>query len=210
MGSDVIVSSATLICSRFNPRSPHGERPRCIPLTDAVIKVSIHAPRMGSDLRVRLRLPPQYLFQSTLPAWGATRPGNHAGFHPIVSIHAPRMGSDSVAPFCATPGALFQSTLPAWGATCVAWSTATGFPVSIHAPRMGSDADYTYTHEAILVSIHAPRMGSDLLPGLDNTTIYQFQSTLPAWGATQVSPSVGVTERFQSTLPAWGATWRIP
>ena len=34
----------------------------------------------------------------------------------------------------------------------------------------------------------------------------QFQSTLPAWGATLVSFNTFNPCRFQSTLPAWGAT----
>ena len=55
----------------FNPRSPHGERPRRHPQRN----------RGGR-------------FQSTLPARGATRPGNTAGRGPEISIHAPRTGSD--------------------------------------------------------------------------------------------------------------------
>ena len=34
----------------------------------------------------------------------------------------------------------------------------------------------------------------------------QFQSTLPAWGATRHVPDVSCRSGFQSTLPAWGAT----
>jgi len=81
--------------SRFNPRSPRGERPTigCCPMVP--IKVSIHAPRAGSDESLKAELgdlvcfnprsprgerpflpdPPGTvpLFQSTLPARGATR-----------------------------------------------------------------------------------------------------------------------------------------
>ena len=35
-------------------------------------KISIHAPRMGSDLPIRLLALPFAAFQSTLPGWGAT------------------------------------------------------------------------------------------------------------------------------------------
>ena len=40
-------------------------------------------------------------------------------------------------------------------------------------------------------------------------TGFQFQSTLPVWGATTniVADSGGMPE-FQSTLPVWGATRR--
>ena len=125
----------------FNPRSPHGERPY----------------RYFTYLRMAG-------FQSTLPAWGATRSMVKTAHYVEISIHAPRMGSDGVretgiegstnfnprsphgerpvdAPgyFCSP---LFQSTLPAWGATLLF-----------------------------------------ILP----TLISIFQSTLPAWGATSWS-----------------------
>ena len=36
--------------SNFNPRSPHGERRSCTDFERSDIDISIHAPRMGSDL----------------------------------------------------------------------------------------------------------------------------------------------------------------
>ena len=39
--------------------------------------------------------------------------------------------------------------------------------------------------------------------------IIEFQSTLPAWGATSLVCLSSNTSRFQSTLPAWGATPRF-
>ncbi len=36
-----------------------------------------------------------------------------------------------------------------------------------------------------------------------------FQSTLPAWGATDAAPQAGAALPFQSTLPAWGATAQL-
>ena len=79
------------------------------------------------------------------------------------------------------------------------------------------------------ISIHAPRVGSDLFLCCDAaesryfyprsprgerrhrftscTTLTQFLSTLPAWGAT--APPYKYNNRsklFLSTLPAWGAT----
>ena len=58
----------------FNPRSPHGERHtfRCWLL------------RLG-------------IFQSTLPARGATRAAQHQQKCNLISIHAPRTGSDVLA-----------------------------------------------------------------------------------------------------------------
>ena len=100
----------------FNPRSPHGERPgrlvsrvrwdafqSTLPARGATRgrifklyprKISIHAPRTGSDpILTRQRVTPP--FQSTLPARGATTvAGFAAGKIAQISIHAPRTGSD--------------------------------------------------------------------------------------------------------------------
>ena len=57
------------------------------------------------------------IFQSTLPAWGATLTPREKNGSRYISIHAPRMGSDERG---AEPG-----TIPCG--------------ISIHAPRMGSD-----------------------------------------------------------------------
>ena len=56
-------------------------------------------------------------FQSTLPAWGATRHRIVAIVFLVISIHAPRMGSDILC---------FRVIAP--------------MNISIHAPRMGSDS----------------------------------------------------------------------
>ena len=101
--------------------------------------------------------------------------------------------------------------------------------ISIHAPRMGSDHGGRLGARDVLISIHAPRMGSDLKVETGATVEGLFQSTLPAWGATRVSPSARWRKQhfnprsphgerlhdalyaegadpFQSTLPARGAT----
>ena len=100
----------------FNPRSPHGERPSTSDNKSGVSKISIHAPRMGSDANFPFscvhsfhfnpRSPhgerqPQFIidsyidiFQSTLPAWGATSLPSLFLSTRLISIHAPRMGSD--------------------------------------------------------------------------------------------------------------------
>ena len=101
----------------FNPRSPHGERPLRITLSERTSKISIHAPRTGSDRGSTPQASRRRRFQSTLPARGATTPGERTGGYNCISIHAPRTGSD-------TPRVL--------------GSPSDGF-ISIHAPRTGSD-----------------------------------------------------------------------
>ena len=78
----------------FNPRSPDGERLSKSVVPPNVSRISIHAPRMGSD-RLRFETP-------QIKA---------------ISIHAPRMGSDAVSWPSSWRGTRFQSTLPGWGAT---------------------------------------------------------------------------------------------
>ena len=101
----------------FNPRSPCGERLRpkkrlrkriFISIhaprvgSDTAVSgcagipnpISIHAPRVGSDLRIGRIMPKMFLFQSTLPVWGATHPAVDCRPHFRISVHAPRVGSD--------------------------------------------------------------------------------------------------------------------
>ena len=127
----------------FNPRSPHGERPdkRCnqlrkrkfqstLPARGAtrhvlsarhVKKISIHAPRTGSDFRHRVRAT-QYL----------------------ISIHAPRTGSDGQARDEHSRKHKFQSTLPARGATRLSSGRTTTplyfNPRSPHGERLAAEA----------------------------------------------------------------------
>ena len=56
----------------FYPRSPRGERLYGIDISDTKIGISIHAPRVGSDLPTSSRRWTPSSFLSTLPAWGAT------------------------------------------------------------------------------------------------------------------------------------------
>ena len=151
--------------------------------------------------------PIRQLFQSTLPARGATRIYAHLTEKKEISIHAPRTGSDAKAAGDAIRAVTFQSTLPARGATnrvrnfvrvrYLFQSTlpargATGGKsglisagtISIHAPRTGSDSHRLRLCRKAPISIHAPRTGSDFASGLTHPNIAGFQSTLPARGAT--------------------------
>ena len=124
----------------FNPRSPHGERPE-----DDI-----------EDSRL-------WVFQSTLPARGATRLLTFWTTSGQISIHAPRTGSDAELAFVAQLG-----------------------KISIHAPRTGSDLTYSTSPAIRKISIHAPRTGSDTASLLATDGVITFQSTLPARGATKL------------------------
>ena len=106
------------LCCYFYPRSPRGERlpiQRFAALKD---KISIHAPREGSDLYKFRSSACFFIFLSTLPARGATATANRLQNSQWISIHAPREGSDPQT---------FQKVLDV-------------LFISIHAPREGSDA----------------------------------------------------------------------
>ena len=123
--------------------------------------ISIHAPREGSDWRSDLYSEGGLIFQSTLPARGATDPGKPDIDYTGISIHAPREGSDSGTVAKIQGQFIFQSTLPARGATLLSGSWEGAELISIHAPREGSDDLTGYNRQRQEISIHAPREGSD-------------------------------------------------
>ena len=146
--------------------------------------ISIHAPRVGSDVTACVATDYGQEFQSTLPVWGATpapplRSGRRPYFNPrspcgerrdlfssvlIWSMHFnPRSPCGERLP---QPQPLlqklgFQSTLPVWGATLGGAAPCCAGQISIHAPRVGSDPDFCQQREPYQISIHAPRVGSD-------------------------------------------------
>ena len=146
--------------------------------------ISIHAPRTGSDPRRVVAYSDVDVFQSTLPARGATYQQTAIEKIYSISIHAPRTGSDGIVmPQGRTRGG-FQSTLPARGATNLpnpAGSLSDNFnprsphgerpprgtneaaewhfnPRSPHGERLSVSARCSQVY---CISIHAPRTGSD-------------------------------------------------
>ena len=142
----------------FNPRSPHGERQATIaqldnktafqstlpargatiPYIDKLVnsKISIHAPRTGSDI-----------INGLMARGGAIsiphgeRPTRMVRYccAELISIHAPRTGSDCKSRSKRLSKRTFQSTLPARGATATPHIRFRRRNISIHAPRTGSD-----------------------------------------------------------------------
>ena len=138
-GATSLLATDGVITKDFNPRSPHGERPSgsSSPMPNSLFqstlpargatkwkyvytyseKISIHAPRTGSDYQPILLIPQMLPFQSTLPARGATNTYGAISYYVI-----------------------FQSTLPARGATMpLSIISRQDLQISIHAPRTGSD-----------------------------------------------------------------------
>jgi len=133
-------------------------------LTQAV--VSIHAPRVGSDSRMKRSLSGISRFNPRPPS------GERLDlFQFILCIDK------------------FQSTPPEWGATLCHGLLFFVLGVSIHAPRVGSDHGIQLSCSNFGVSIHAPRVGSDELNVPVVLLAQLFQSTPPEWGATLCSMS---------------------
>ena len=129
----------------------------------AVVLISIHAPRMGSDRQPleRRQHPPQDFNPRSPDGERPLRIGQR-GRPARISIHAPRMGSDT----CRCPRS--------------SWSAHFN-PRSPDGERRMQGVPMT---DACVISIHAPRMGSDSRRGLFSCPPHRFQSTLPGWGAT--------------------------
>ena len=192
----------------FNPRSPHGERRADVKLTLKQCSFQSTLPARGATDRVELKdraflfqstLPARgatlellktavyQSFQSTLPARGATR-GREANTKAmLISIHAPRTGSD-----CGGSGFLARVEL-----------------ISIHAPRTGSDAVGREPRKTETISIHAPRTGSDVFADAHGRITAHFNPRSPHGERHGVLGYSPIAFEFQSTLPARGATGGI-
>ena len=127
--------------TNFNPRSPCGERQARGWSPGYRKDISIHAPRVGSDISAR----------------------SSSSRRTRISIHAPRVGSDFAPDSFFSPPSIFQSTLPVWGATHRRREGCCRGTISIHAPRVGSDLFVCrLSGNRREISIHAPRVGSDI------------------------------------------------
>ena len=64
--------------------------------------------------------------------------------------------------------------------------------ISIHAPREGGDREPNKpTVFTLQISIHAPREGGDNNNTIAMNKLYEFQSTPPARGATELQSTSG-------------------
>ena len=115
-GSDLSISRDTDMSSHFNPRSPHGERHACSLFFPSLAYFNPRSPhgerrKPQRTLRVTLRI-----------SIHAPRTGSDGFVQDVrkiiaISIHAPRTGSDVLTGRVFQHRLKFQSTLPARGAT---------------------------------------------------------------------------------------------
>ena len=90
------------------------------PCTSVAIRdISIHAPRVGSDIEHKELVAADYDFNPRSPCGERLARIGEQPVYNYISIHAPRVGSDLLV--CSECGKTF---------------------ISIHAPRVGSDSGY--------------------------------------------------------------------
>ena len=80
-------------------------------------RISIHAPREGSDESAEAMLEKEACISIHAPREGSDAARSELGKDADISIHAPREGSDDVLGRGGKLHELFQSTLPVRGAT---------------------------------------------------------------------------------------------
>ena len=124
-------------------------------------RISIHAPRVGSDPGAGTFLAGRRDFNPRSPCGERRACPEQQNVVHVISIHAPRVGSDRNGLACGLSDRnfnprspcgerpsffsssilfrIFQSTLPVWGATAKRGRLAGFLRISIHAPRVGSD-----------------------------------------------------------------------
>ena len=144
-------------------------------------------------------------FQSTLPARGATVHAVLLVALVPISIHAPRTGSDAERWPLLSGLQYFNPRSPHGERPVrVGGNSQTCYfnPRSPHGERLG----VTTTQEMLeSISIHAPRTGSDRAAGTKRGTSRQFQSTLPARGATHAQKAVVLTLPISIHAPRTGS-----
>ena len=163
--------------------------------------ISTHAPPVGSDRNIVSQTPQTFLFQPTLPLWGATGVVKRDGVREEISTHAPPVGSDRLlGPDVELPANFnprspcgerqkgmtmawtanqFQPTLPLWGATTFTNEYYLSLNISTHAPPVGSDDQVPDVILAMDISTHAPPVGSDRLARISTCQHCHFNPRSP-------------------------------
>ena len=159
-GSDAVLRRHACDGKHFNPRSPRGERRVITNVKDRGWNFNPRSPRGERPIETT----------------------NDIVINPI-SIHAPREGSDP------SP-----------------WVAQSAARISIHAPREGSDRVAYVSSKFLKISIHAPREGSDHRRRPRRQPRKYFNPRSPRGERHIIDQRDAHKAEFQSTLPARGAT----
>ena len=189
----------------FNPRSPCGERHHFPTALYQTRKISIHAPRVGSDAAALEKYKEEH-----------------------ISIHAPRVGSDCFNRFRPRMPLRFQSTLPVWGATVSKLDT-TETPVHFNprSPCGERPGVIRRERERRYFNPRSPCGERQLRPAgagaggnfnprspcgerhgsmPHGSPLENFNPRSPCGERPNATAHAQQHQKFQSTLPVWGAT----
>ena len=178
--------------SHFNPRTPGGVRRAFSSVGSWFSEISIHAPRVGCDIR----------------PYGLARPSIH--FNPRTPG-----GVRPIYDLCVSLYQLeFQSTHPGWGATrgTLAISKAGLIFQSTHPGGVGCDE--SDLKELSCASDFNPRTPGGVrqsVAKIKRNRALNFHPTSPWWGATRVggATSSETTPDPHPRTPGWGATFGV-
>ena len=140
--------------------------------------ISIHAPRTGSDITVTIAVEIHEVFQSTLPARGATTPQEVTLTSKTFQSTLPARGA-TADKRCNQLRKRFQSTLPARGATVSAVYNFLYEKFQSTLPARGATIPTEEMTDPDGISIHAPRTGSDWRSCHAQTTRTNFNPRSP-------------------------------
>ena len=192
----------------FNPRPPCGGRPLEHRPPEIVLRISIHAPRVGGDLHLR---PYSYRFRHfnpRPPCGGRQERMLQQAQIAEISIHAPRVGGDFSFSEVSSISFYFNPRPPCGGrqsGRCAAEARTIYFN-----PRPPCGGRRRILNTLRIFSQHfnpRPPCGGRHSQPSPRTGRKLFQSTPPVWGATFRFPCRCRRWRlFQSTPPVWGAT----
>ena len=168
----------------FNPRSPHGERHHHAHGGKQLVRISIHAPRTGSDRRQFCR-------------------GGDAGYFNPRSPHGERQPDNSDCPHRCD----FNPRSPHGERHELAIVQRYSLHFNPRSPHGERRLRYSFVPRSAHFNPRSPH-GERPPPAFLSIPTASFQSTLPARGATSIALSMASRGRliFQSTLPARGAT----
>ena len=169
--------------------------------TNSFVKISIHAPRTGSDVSQATYSCYERDFNPRSPH-GERRfralqglaafdisihaPRTGSDLEPIskhkkhlISIHAPRTGSDNFCKSACLSASDFNPRSPHGERLPREICEPVPVPISIHAPRTGSDRYHFFRRLSNVISIHAPRTGSDAATHSDRRSQSDFNPRSP-------------------------------
>ena len=190
----------------FYPRSPRGERHFQHNTLNSVVRISIHAPREGSDAFFCLIFWDISDFYPRSPR-GERPAQNHVGLAAeVISIHAPREGSDPSAGNSHLTTSHFyprspRGERPSQG-QALRRRPGNFYPRSPRGERLEPDV----YRRVGLISIHAPREGSDAGCTSSPIPVFYFYPRSPRGERRVPAKWCGRPDLFLSTLPARGAT----